>query len=202
MMPCFSRMRTPTSAMHLFSHNAFHKATTTPKNPTAPRTPAAMTPVGAAPALLELEGAAELEACVVATEVVVALLVVIIVLLEDDVVIADVVAGAVPVPPPLGVKPAPISSETSSGMMVAATPAILMTQDCASGARVLHHAGKPLSWLIWYSNAETAVGFPRIAVTDDGIPNSLRIERSVWFVISPQLVKYMVRDLVGNSSKT
>lgn len=130
-----------------FLKQLFHKAATTPKNPTAPRTPAAMTPVGAAPALLELDGAAELEAWVVATitEVVVALLVVIIVLLETDVVRADAVAGAVPVPLPLCVKPAPISSETSCGMMVAATPAILMTQDCASGARVLNHAGKPLS---------------------------------------------------------
>jgi hypothetical protein len=103
-----------------------YKAIAKPKNPTAPRIPAATTPVGAAPALLELVGAAELEDFVVTTtaEAVGALDVVAIVLLEYEVVLALLVDTAVPVPTPeMVVRPAATSSETISGTMVAAFPA-------------------------------------------------------------------------------
>lgn len=104
----------------------------------------AATFVGAAPALLDLEGTGVLEAFVVGAGV--GLLVVDIVLFEYDFVEAVVVvAGAVPVPSPTVIKPAATSRETISGMTVAATPATLMSQFCASGTRELNHPGKPLA---------------------------------------------------------
>jgi hypothetical protein len=109
----------------------FHyKATTRPKNPTAPRIPAATTFVGAAPALLELlEGVIEPEVVILVTTAVGALVVVVNVLLEYDVVLGDVVAGAVTVELPNVVMPASTSSEAISGIRVAAVIAMPMTQD-------------------------------------------------------------------------
>jgi len=111
-----------------FLHNFIYNATANPKNPTAPRIPAETTFVGAA-ALLELDGAAELEVAFVVTttaDVVATFDVVVIVLFKYEVVFGAVVDGAVPVPTPeVVVKPAAISRETISGMMVsafAATP--------------------------------------------------------------------------------
>jgi hypothetical protein len=125
----------------------FHyKATTRPKNPTAPRIPAATMFVGAAPALLELlEGVVEPEVVVLVTTAVGALVMVVNVLLEYDVVLGDVVAGAVTVELPKVVMPASTSSEAISGIRVAAVIAMPITQDCASGGKVLYHAGKPLT---------------------------------------------------------
>jgi hypothetical protein len=138
-----------------------------------------MTFVGAAPALLELvDGEAGLEVCVVVMtcEVVVALVVVVIIVpLECEVVEADVLAGAVAVAVEvvMVVRPASTSSEASSGIMVAAVIAMPRTQDCASGARVLNHAGKPLS-RIWLWSISTAEGFPMTPVSVAGTPPSLR----------------------------
>jgi hypothetical protein len=109
-------------------HDSVYNATARPNNPTPARTPAATTFVGAA-ALLELVGAAELEAAFVVTmtaEVVATFDVVVIVLFEYEAVLGAVVDAAVPVPTPERVvKPAATSRETISGMMVsafAATP--------------------------------------------------------------------------------
>jgi hypothetical protein len=135
-----------------------------------------MTFVGAAPALLELvDGEAGLEVCVVVMtcEVVVALVVAIIVPLDCEVVEADVLAGAVAVELAKVVRPASTSSEAISGIMVAAVIAMPRTQDCASGARVLNHAGKPLS-RIWLWSIEMAEGSPMTPVSVAGTPPSLR----------------------------
>jgi hypothetical protein len=177
-----------------------YKATTRPKNPTAPRIPAAAKFVGAAPALLDLEGTGELEAFVVGVGVVVALPVVDIVLLEYDFVVEDVVAGAVPVPPPIVVRPAATSSETISGITVAATPATLMTQFCASGARELYHPGNPLA-MIWLWSTETNDGLFRAAVTVAGTPESLKDKKSVCFIQLSWRVKNGILDSFGVGEK-
>jgi hypothetical protein len=113
-----------------FLHNLIYNATANPKNPTAPRIPTEIAFVGAA-ALLELDGAAELEVAFVVTttaDVVAAFDVVVIVLFEYEVVFGAVVDGAVPVPTPeMVVKPAAISSETISETMVSAFAAIPIT---------------------------------------------------------------------------
>jgi len=147
----------------LSPNDTIYKATTRPKNPTAPRTPAATTFVGAAPAVLELDWAAGFEVFVAVAGVVVALL---IMLLEGDPVVGDVVADTVPLPPVIDSASDP--SEASSGIMVAATPAIMMTQDCASGGSELYHPGKPLA-RISLSSTEISEGLARTAVTVAGI---------------------------------
>ena len=146
-------------------NNTIYKATTRPKNPTAPRIPAATTFVGEAPAVLELEWAAVFEVFVgMAGDEVVLLTV----LLERGPVVGDVVADALPVPLPPVMESAAPCSEASSGIMVAATPAIMMTQDCASGDSELYHPGKPLA-RISLSSADISEGLARTAVTVAGI---------------------------------
>ena len=83
---------------------------TRPKNPTAPRTPAATTFVGAAPAVLELDWAAGFEVFVGVAGAEVILL---IVLLESNAVVGDVVADDVAV-----IESAAPCSEASSGIIV------------------------------------------------------------------------------------
>jgi hypothetical protein len=177
-----------------------YKATTSPKNPTATRIPAAAMFVGAAPALLEFEGTGELEAFAVGIGVGVALLVVDIVLLEYDFVIEDVVAVALPVPSASVVRLAATSSETIFGITVAATPATLMTQFCASGARELYHPGKPLA-LIWLWSMETNDGLLRAAVTVAGTPESLRDKKSVCFIQLSWPIENLVLDFMKGARK-
>jgi hypothetical protein len=156
--------------------------------------------VGAAPALLDFEGTGELEAFVVGVGVGVGLLVLDIVLLEYDFVIEDVVVVALPVPPARVVRLAATLSETISGITVAATPAMLMTQFCASGARELYHPGKPLA-LIWLWSTETNDGLLRAAVTVAGTPESLRDKKSVCFIQLSWPLKNLVLDFMKGTRK-
>lgn len=133
---------------HTAASFAIYRAIATPNIPIAP-SKLATTPVGAAPALLELEGAAELDAFVVvaAAEAVTVVEDVATELFEPVAagVVADgfesiCVAGADWV-----IKPASTSREAILGMRVNALPAIPMIQFCASDGREVNQSGKPLA---------------------------------------------------------
>jgi hypothetical protein len=156
-------------------NHPIYKAATRPKNPTAPRIPAATTLVGAAPAVLELDWAVGFEVFVAGARDVEALVPV---LVEGNPVVGDVVAVVLP---PV-IEAAAFWREASSGIMVAATPAMAMTQDCASGGRELYHPGKPLA-RISLSSTEISDGFARTAVTVAGIAVMTLRERSQYALL-------------------
>lgn len=165
-------IRTPTPNKTFLSTQkdidyTIYKAATIPKKPTAPRRPAATTPVGAAPALLELDEAVDtaVGAVVVPTAVVapavVEIFAVVTVLLEPPLE-EGLPETAVPVPTAPGavIRPAATSRDWISGRMDWYLRPADSTQAWASLGRDVNHAGGATRKEA--SNTEKAEGLARM----------------------------------------